>query len=335
MKSFKEYILEARNPLRKEDPYVKREAEDWAILRSASPNDQKKVIDLKVQISELESKIRKTKERLQNLDTAGGDNYNYTKRQYVRELAVMETELYNLKEDLRQETRQAFGQSQRFRKYEPDTNRKINTQIYSKYGMKWYVESINRGKYFIFERMLNKVMQDFYKRLNAVGISKLPSINFFIKPIKNRPGMGTPSGEYARHYIQVDPSRVDFKNEASYTDFIDTLVHEYAHHIYKLLPSEITRPGGLLSQEYTKLLKQFKQNAQPGYKNFFEKTLSSYTPRGKKLRAQLQEYFKHPQGTGYTFTDSEEMFTTSVEYFNDKYMPKRFKQIVKAALKYQ
>lgn len=314
MKTFKTFINEARNPLRQQDPDIQAAASAYDEERKLI--DSGKVLKAHTRVLKLQDELRDVKDRIESYNA---DTDELSLSQLFSLEKTTERLLDDAKDNLRMQLRLTQTLGSRLKKYEPGKKRTPIKPVYSKFGIKWYIYSMDRGKYFSFERQLPKLMALFQKSLDRRGLSKNPSVTFVARPINAGAVVDSgisSSGAAGRHFIEISPESFNVTTDEGRKEFIETLLHEYAHHIYKLLPYQLKKQDGPIVSFFNKQMDEYKAASPAGTADF----------------ESIGKYFGHSSEEGYAYTNPEELFTSSFEHYPS--LPKQFQTFVKSIYKY-
>jgi len=321
MKSFKNFINEARNPLRKQDPYIQNQNR----VRQAPEVDTE---DLENNKDFYTRKLKKIEDRIKN--------YKQNK--------ALRIELYTL-EDLdkqKQEIQQGLdqidymitqGKSQidlpdhRRIKYEPGKKREPFRPVYNKSGIKWFIYPEDVEKYKEFTDKLPHIMNLFFSELKDRRLIRTPAANFIATPPPE-----SASGIFLSHSIKIDPSTLDLTQEKDVKELIQIMLHEYSHLLFKKLPYEFKKPLGIFNRMFIKQIRAFKAQAPAKYKQFQASILNSDSMFSDELKREIGKFTKHPSSEGYAFKNPEELFAESFVFY--KAQPQLFKIIINIINKY-
>lgn len=326
MRSFKTFINEARNPLRKQDPYIQAKAVRYKTLRQPS------TVDVDMYQDDKEREMR-------NLERIENRIKNFQRNKALKvELSSLE-ELNAKKQQLQQKinqldflvtqtTNQPELPSFRLRKYPSGKKREPYKPVYNKYGVKWFIYPEHAEKYKTFEAKLPTIMSIFFNELKRRRLTKIPKVNFVATPSDKSKG----SGQYLSHSIQIDPSKLDLSKNSNIQELLYIMIHEYGHHIFKMLPYNLKKPGGIFNQLYLKQLDAFREQAPAKYKQFASSILALDDKFSSELKREIGKFTKHPSYKGYAFTDPEELFAETLVYFTAQ--PEFFKVIINIINRY-
>jgi hypothetical protein len=332
MITFKTFINEARNPLRKQSSYIKDRTERQNILRQPSGIDVDDLEDQKVRITRqlegLQDRIKRfERNKALRVELKTLDELTTQKQRAEEALEQID---YLINQELSREELPSFRRA----KYPPGKKREPYKPAFAQNGIKWFIDPANPEKYTAFKNKLPRIMSMFFSALKERNLVRIPAANFIATPVQGaaiRDGVPE-SGAFLSHSIQIDPSKLNLRRSKDVEELLEIMLHEYAHLIFKKLPHDLKKPLGTFNRLYIKQLKAFKAKMPAEYRRFLTRILSSDDPRGRELRKEVAKFAKHPSDEGYAFMNPEELFAETFVFF--KAQPQLFKTILNIINRY-